>query len=71
MATRLTWYANDWGLHCYQTGGYVRGATKREIKASREAARSDGGAGVIDDSDLSRPVGSRVKARLVAKVEVA
>ena len=34
-------------LHDYATGEYLRPATKEERTASRDAARSDGGSGVI------------------------
>jgi hypothetical protein len=34
-------------LFNYDTGTYIRPATQAELEASREAAKSDGGAGVI------------------------
>ena len=34
-------------LHDYQTGEYIRQATPEEVSASVEAARRDGGRGVI------------------------
>ena len=34
-------------LHDYKTGEYIRPATPAEIAASIEAAKTDGGAGVI------------------------
>ncbi len=40
--------ATDWGtLYDYRTGDELRPATKDEHQASIEAARFDGGAGVI------------------------
>ena len=44
-------------LHDYATGAYIRPATRSERDASREAAESDGGAGVIlvdDDGRILR-----------------
>jgi hypothetical protein len=51
-----TYYATDnGGLHDYETGEYVRAATDDELRASREAAEIDGGAGVISADQLSAP----------------
>lgn len=37
----------DNDLRDYNTADYVRAATRAELEASREAAKHDGGAGVI------------------------
>jgi hypothetical protein len=52
-----TYYATDDGsLHGYDSGEYIREATDDELRASREAAEIDGGAGVISADQLSKPV---------------
>jgi hypothetical protein len=64
MKTTNTYYV-FWGdLYHYATGTRIRAATRREERASRDAARHDGGAGVIDARDLSRPVARATLARL-------
>ncbi len=41
-----------WGnLYDYHTGAFIRRATREELIASLEAARKDGGAGVIKVED--------------------
>ena len=67
------YYVSCGDLHHYDTGEVLRLATRAEEKASCEAARTDGGAGVIGDSDLSRPVARRkleqiALARLLASL---
>ena len=54
-----TYYVTCGELYHYTTGDQLRPATASEERASERAAQYDGGAGVIDDSDLSRPVSSR------------
>lgn len=49
--------ANYGDLMDYQTGGFIREATRDERDASRDAASLDGGAGVIlvdSDGDILR-----------------
>ncbi len=63
---KITFFATDYGdLCCYQTGERLRSATRAETAASRDAARTDGGAGVIDAGELSRPIA----AQKIAKIE--
>ena len=40
-------------LHNYATGDIIRTATDEELAASREAAQTDGGAGVIEVDGVS------------------
>lgn len=61
---RHTYYVLSGELYHYQTGARLRTATRREKRASIEAVRHDGGAGVIGESDLSRPVSRRTLAAI-------
>lgn len=45
--TLLHCYVQSEDLHCYKTGDYLRPATPDEAAESKEAAKRDGGAGVI------------------------
>lgn len=68
--SKTTYYVQSGYLHNYQTGALLRRATKSEEKASKAAARHDGGAGVITDADLSRPAaasGTRILGGRVVK----
>lgn len=40
-------------LHNYHTGEYIRAASEAELAASIEAAKVDGGAGVIEVDGVS------------------
>jgi hypothetical protein len=61
-----TFYVSWGDLYHYMTGEQIRSATKREEKASKQAARHDGGAGVIDGSELSWPIARR-KLRVIER----
>lgn len=54
-----TYYVTAGALYRYQDSEYLRPATPAEAAASQDAARHDGGAGVIGPEDLSGPVATR------------
>ena len=66
---KITYYATAWGLFAYETGEFLRESTRSERAASRTAAQHDGGAGVIDASELSRPIARRKLRHIEASLE--